>query len=205
MSAKRIRVLLADDTLIAREGWKRILEFANDIDVVGEATKHHEVVRLVEDLSPDVILMDLKWFGDETAGASTIRQIKTAFPEVKVIAITAYEHLIRDARGAGADDALTKTFSREELTALIRDVASRVLKTNEKDENSFGFPATALSDREREVLTLLQEGYTDKAIALQLQIAENTVKNHVKNILSKLGAQNRTQAVRNARERGLLS
>src|SRR5690242_4194017 len=115
MANEKIKVLLADDTLIAREGLKMILATADDIVVIGEASSPHETIRKVLDLKPDVLLMDLKWFGDETAGWTAIREIKTAFPHAKIIAITAYENLIRDARVAGADAAYTKTFTREEL------------------------------------------------------------------------------------------
>lgn len=109
---EKIKVLLADDTLIAREGWKKILEMANDIEVVGDAKTATETLRKVKELNPDVLLMDLKWFGDETAGWTTIREIKQEY-NLRVIAVTAFEGLIHDARLAGADSALLKTFTRE--------------------------------------------------------------------------------------------
>ncbi len=202
MDKKGTTVLLADDTLIAREGWKTILETADDIQVVGEAVSAQETTRRVLELAPDVLLMDLKWFGDPTAGWSAIGEIKRSHPQVKIIAITAYEDLIADARRVGADAALLKTFSREELLGLIRELTSR----------EEGFPAAepehtpldALSPREREVLTLLADGYSDREIADALTIAESTAKNHVTNIRSKLGAKNRTQAAKLAREFGLV-
>src|SRR6187397_3195582 len=120
----KIRVLIADDTLIAREGWKRILETTDDMEVVGEAKKAVETIRKVKELEPDVLIMDLKWFGDETAGWATIREIKQE-SGVKIIAVTAYENLIREARLAGADSALLKTFTRDELLEEIREQASR--------------------------------------------------------------------------------
>lgn len=202
MDKKPIKVLLADDTLIAREGWKKILETADDIEVVGEAESAQETPRKVLELAPDVLLMDLKWFGDPTAGWVAIKEIKTAHPEVKVIAVTAYEELIRDARRVGADAALTKTFGREELLGLIRELHAR--------KESFPAPRPDpallddLSTREREVLVLLARGDPDRVIAEALGIAESTAKNHVQSILSKLGAKNRTHAVALARELGLL-
>ena len=203
MDKKRIAVLLADDTLIAREGWKKIIETADDMEVVGEAVSAQETPRKVLELAPDVLLMDLMWFGDPSAGWIAIQEIKASHPKVKVISITAYEELTRDARIAGADGSLTKTFSREDLLGLIRELYSR--------KESFPAPQPArsplddLTPREREVLILLAKGEQDKAIAEALGIAESTAKNHVQKILDKLGAKNRTQAANLAREFGLLT
>ena len=86
-----ISVVIADDTLIAREGWKKILETTNDIRVVGEAKTASETLKRVKELTPDVLLMDLKWFGDETAGWTTIREIKEEYQGVKIIAVTAFD------------------------------------------------------------------------------------------------------------------
>ena len=202
MSVDCITVLLADDTLIAREGWKSIIETAADIEVVGEAANPLEVMRLVRELAPDVLLMDLKWAGDKTAGWVAIRELKTIRPGVKVIAVTAYEDLIADARRAGADAAMLKTFSRAELLGLIRELASR--KEGLAPAEPETTPLAELSGREREVLALLVEGLSDKEIAGRLSIAENTAKNHVSNILSKLGVKNRTQAAALALKSGLI-
>jgi len=124
MNAKQITVLIADDTPLAREGLRRILETSNDINVVGEVVTAHEVSRKVLDLEPDILLADLKWLGDGTAGWMVIRDAKLAFPSIKIIAITAYEHLIQDARLAGADATLIKTFTRDDLLSLIRVLGS---------------------------------------------------------------------------------
>lgn len=198
---QKIKILLADDTLIAREGWKRILETASDMEVVGEAKSAVETKRKVRELQPDVLLMDLLWFGDESAGWSVIREIKQE-SKVKIIAVTAYENLIRDARLAGADSALLKTFTLEELLTEIREQASQ------PQSDPPPFPpvgkAEVLTKRELQVLALLREGHSDKDIARLLSIAKATAKNHVKNILGKLNAKNRTQAVLLAREMGYL-
>lgn len=196
-----IRVLIADDTLIAREGWKRILETVEEIEVIGEVTTAQETPSKVRELQPDVLLMDLKWFDDESAGAAAIAQIERESPQTKVVAITAYPELIADARRAGAEAALSKGFSKSELVDVIRAV---------HELESFPVPtrevkvAEELSDREKEVLALISEGLTDKQIADRLIIAESTAKNHVANILSKLGAANRTQAVAIGFEGGIL-
>lgn len=198
---KKIKILLADDTLIAREGWKRILETAPDIEVVGEAETAAETSRKVNELKPDVLLMDLYWFGDETAGWTTIKDIKSKH-KVKIIAITAYENLIKDARYGGADSALLKTFTREQLLSEIREQAAK------QDDVVFPIPTPfspeKLTERESEVLGLVEQGHSDKDIARFLGIADTTAKNHVKSILEKLGAKNRTQAVSLARQKGLI-
>lgn len=202
MSPKgKITVVLADDTLIAREGWKRVLETSEEIKVIGEAITASQATKFAVELKPQVMLMDLKWFGDETAGTMAIKEIKMTSPEVKVIAVTAYENLIKDARLAGADSAMLKTFSRQELLDEILEQASR-------PETSIALVFTAtrenLTNRELEVLKLMADGHRDKEIAVVLEIAPTTAKNHVKNILEKLGAKNRTQAVSLAAGLGLI-
>ena len=196
-----ITVLLADDTLIAREGWKAILEPQDDIVVVGEATRAQEVLRKVMEHKPQIILMDLKWFGDTTAGWTTIQEIKHHVPETKIIAVTAYEQLIPDARRAGADAALTKTFTGDDLLGLIRELPHKTSKVNFPSLNS---QVDSLTQREEQVLLLLSKGYKDKEIAEKLTIAVSTAKNHVKKIYEKLGVRNRLEAANKARKMGLL-
>ena len=200
---KKIRVFLADDTLIAREGWKKILETAEDIEVIGEAETAAETVQMVTNLDPDVLLMDLDWFGDQTAGWSAINEIKQAHNvKVKIIAITAFENLIRDARRVGADSALMKMFTREQLLSEIRTQASKA--NNSIDVPTLLKSKDLLTDRELEVLRLVAEGHRDKEIAERLFIAPSTAKNFVKKILGKLDAKSRTQAVSKARKLGLI-
>jgi len=202
MKEKRIiKILLADDTLIAREGWKRILEMEKDLAVAGEVTTAQETLGKVQETGADILLMDLKWSGDESAGWTAIQEVKREYPKVKIIAVTAYENLIAQARSVGADAALLKTFTREELINQIRSLASK------PETIVTVHPLTAkekLTEREIQVLKLMKEGNRDREIAACLTIAPTTAKNHVKNILEKLGAKNRTQAVLIARERGLL-
>jgi two-component system NarL family response regulator len=195
--------MIADDTLVAREGCKTILETVDDIEFIGEAITAQETPKKVRELQPDVLLMDLKWFGDESAGAAAIVQIKRESPRTKVVAMTAYPSLIPAARRAGAEAALPKGFSKEELVDTIRAI---------HELESFPPPpppvevqtADELSNREKEVLVLLARGLTDKAIATELIIAESTAKNHVASILSKLDAANRTQAVAIGFQMGIL-
>lgn len=118
----KIRILLADDMLIAREGWKKILKTVGDIKIVGEATLAEDIPRKLEELKPDVLLMDLKWFDDERIGIATIAKIKQQNTKAKIIAITVHPHLVYKAREAGADAVLPKGFSRSELVNAIRAV-----------------------------------------------------------------------------------
>jgi len=204
METKMIRVLLADDTLIAREGWKKILDEAKDIEVVGEATYALEISRKVSDLKPDIVLMDLNWFGDRDAGWITIQDLKADHPDLKIIAVTAYEELIKKARQVGADTAFTKTFTKDQLIGGIRDLAAREISNPLAGPKAEFAPVNNLTAREKDVLELLVKGYQDREISDALGIAVSTAKNHVKSILSKLNASNRTEAANIARELGLI-
>jgi DNA-binding NarL/FixJ family response regulator len=202
MSPKgKITVMLADDQLIAREGWKRILETSEEIKVIGEAATSHEAARKATELQPQILLMDLKWFGDESAGWTAIREIKKTSPDVRVIAVTAYENLIRDARLAGADAALLKTFSRNELIELIEAVSKTDINMTVTPISSM---KSNLTSREIDILHLIAKGMRDKEISISLGISLATVKNHIRNILSKFDVTNRTNAVSRARELKLL-
>lgn len=203
----RIKVLLADDTLIAREGWKKILLTEEDIEVVGEVTIAQEALPKVRTLQPDVLLMDLKWFDDETAGISAIMQIKREAPDTKIVAVTAYTDLVPGARRAGAEVVLPKGFSKAELIDSIRSVYEIesfpvVSEPTRSDDHLVAIEQ--LSDRERAVLILMAKGMGDKEIAEALHISRSTAKNHAASIMGKLGAINRAQAVAIGFERGLL-
>lgn len=201
MNPSVISVFLADDQLIAREGWKRILENSKDIAIIGESITAIETPRLVNDSMPDILLMDLKWFGDESAGWNAIRQIKKSNKKTKIIAVTAYENLIKDARDNGADAVLIKNFTREQLTSLIRELARMETPSSPRES----VQVEELTPREMEVLRLAAIGLRDKQIADKLTLSPATVKNHMKSILAKLGVGNRTEAAKVAREKGYTS
>ncbi len=188
----KIRVLVADDTEIARYGLRTILESEGDIEVVGEISQATAAVERAKGTNADILIMDLKWFGDETAGIAAIANLKRAAPLIRIMAITAYEDLIQRARNAGADVALAKTFTAEVLRNTVRDLfrgnTLPCLEVRPSSDNE-------LSEREKGVLALMSRGLTDKQIAVELNIAESTAKNHVANILNKLNASNRAQAV----------
>jgi DNA-binding NarL/FixJ family response regulator len=198
---ERIRVVLADDTLIAREGWRKILETEDDIEIVGEVTVPQETLQKVRTLRPDVLLMDLRWWEDDSAGISAIAHVKHDIPGTKIVAITNYNHLVAGARRAGAEAVLPKGFSRSELLDTIRAL---------RHVSSFPVPVESgvadeqLSEREYQVLALMAKGLIDKEIAVQLNVAPGTVKGHIRNIFSTLGASNRAQAVAIGFERGII-
>ena len=201
MQRKRIRVLIADDHEIARRGLKDMFETAEDILLVGETDAVHSVPRLILQFSPDVLLIDLKWVDDESAGWMKISEIRREYPGLKIVAITAHPNLTSDAWKAGADQVVTKSLRREDLLELIRTVSVRNgIRQPEAPRDLFD----QLSRREMEVLQLIDKGYSDKEISKVLNIRVNTTKNHVKNILQKLGAENRRKACIKAKELGIL-
>ena len=117
-----IRVMIADDTDIAREGMRRILAAEKDLEIVGEGATIYETIQKVHELRPDVLLLDLKWFADKDAGIEAIKRLTSEVPETKIVAITIYPHLIERARNAGALVALTKEVPKQRLIEEIRSV-----------------------------------------------------------------------------------
>ncbi len=203
MTKNKIRVLVAEDTEIGRRGLRDIFETSNDINLVGDTDSVHSVNRLIQELSPDVLLMDLKWYDDENAGWVKIKEIKKGIPNLKIIAITAHPNLITDAWKAGADQVISKNLKREELLEVIRNV------TTQSNISLFNDPLIQekpdkLSPREKEVLEYVDRGFSDKEISKVLNIELNTTKNHVKNILQKLGVSNRRKAALIGKELGII-
>lgn len=203
MSKDKIRVLIAEDTEIGISGLKAVLETAEDIKCVGATETVYSIPRLIQELSPDVILMDLKYIDDESAGWIKIREIKRERADIKIIAITAYPQLMSRAWESGADQVVSKNLKRVDLLDLIRTTSLRrasIPFDNQipKDQKKI------ISPRELEVLELLDQGLSDKEISKTLNIEVNTVKNHVKSIIMKLNSDNRRKASIKAREIGLI-
>lgn len=201
-----IRILLADDHPVVRDGLAAMLATQPDFEVVGEAGDGDEALTEAARLRPDVVLMDLEM--PELDGIEAIRRLRAADPSVQVVVLTAFDtdERIVGAIQAGAQGYLLKGAPRAEIFAAIRTVsaggalippviASKLLRQVRED---------ALTAREKEVLELVAAGLANGEIAGRLFISERTAKFHVSSILSKLGAKNRTQAVRVARERGLV-
>ncbi len=208
-----IRVLIADDHMVVREGLRAILEAAPDLLPVGEATDGAEAVQLVGEKTPDVVLMDLRMPGMD--GIEAIRQIRARYPDVQVVILTTYDeddYIVRGLR-AGARGYLLKDSGRKVLFEAIRaaargesllppEVIAKVVANLQGPQRA---EAETLSKRENQVLALLAQGAPNKEIALELSISERTVKAHVTSIFNKLGAGSRAEAVAIALRNGLLS
>jgi DNA-binding NarL/FixJ family response regulator len=209
----RIRLLVADDHPMLREGLVAVLGTQPDFEVVGEAADGDEVVRLAESLNPDVILLDLEMPG--TDGVAALERLRDVDSTARTVVFTAYdtdERILGSLR-AGARGYLLKGASRQEIFGAIRTVhaggsllqpavTDRLL---ERIDRGGGRDTGNLTPRELEVLALLAHGLKNAEIASRLFISERTVKFHVGSILAKLGADNRTEAVTIAAHRGLVS
>jgi len=206
-----IRILVADDHEVVRNGLVAMLGTQPDFDVVGEAATGLEVIQQDARLNPDVILLDLEM--PEMDGVEALRRLRNAKPDIRVIVFTAFDtdERIVGAVQAGAQGYLLKGAPREELFRAIRVVseggsllqpvvASKLLRQISQEQTQ----TDALTPREVDVLKLLAQGLQNKEIAAQLVITERTVKFYVSAILSKLGAGNRTEAVTIAAHRGLI-
>jgi DNA-binding NarL/FixJ family response regulator len=207
----RIRILVADDHPMLREGLVAVLGTQPDFEVVGEAADGSEAVRLAETLRPDVILLDLEMPGVD--GVAALEELRDAGSTSRAIVFTAYDtdQRILGALRAGARGYLLKGASRTEIFDAIRTVhaggsllepgvTTRLL--DQLRENSE--LREPLTPRELEVLVLISEGLHNSEIAGRLFVTERTVKFHVSSILAKLGADNRTEAVAVAARRGLI-
>lgn len=210
-----IRVILADDHRLVRQGIRQFLEDADDISVVGEASDGQEALRLVEALQPDVVILDIQM---PVGGVEATQQIKARYPGTRVLILTAYDDdpyvfaLLR----AGANGYILKTAEADDLLRAVRavyrgesalspDITEKVVR-----QLQTGGPAGAarqvepLTGRELEILRLAAQGMTNKAIARALSISARTVQAHLANTYGKLGVGSRTEAVTEALKRGWL-
>lgn len=215
-----IRVLLVDDQALFREGLGTLLSLKKDIEIVGEASNGAEALESAQHLSPDVILMDLRM--PVLDGVAATRRLKEMQHPARVIVLTTFDddETIFDGLRAGAVGYLLKDVSSDKLIEAIRaaargesflqpSIAAKVLaEFNRLEERQPVRHAPdliePLSDRELEILLRLANGDSNKEIAARLFITEGTVKNHVTNILGKLGVRDRTQAALRAKELGLI-
>lgn len=208
-----IRILVADDHPVVRDGLVAMLGTQPDFVVVGEASSGSEVVEMAARLSPDIVLLDLEMPGMD--GVEALRRLHTTRPDTHALVFTAFDtdERIVSAIQAGARGYMLKGAPRDELFNAIRTVSqggsllqpvvqSRLMQHLREERD--GAPVESLTRREQQVLTLMAEGRTNKEIAASLSITERTVKYHVGAILGKLGAGNRTEAVRLAARRGLV-
>jgi NarL family two-component system response regulator LiaR len=206
-----IRVMIVDDHDMVRRGLSAFLMAMNDLQLVGEARNGREALAICDSARPDVILMDLVM--PEMSGAEAAREIRARCPEVQIIALTSFEdkELVQDALRAGAISYLLKNVSADDLAEAIRaahagrptlapEAAQALIQTATEGLS----PGNELTPREREVLALMVEGLTNPEIAERLVVSRSTAKAHVSNILSKLGASNRAEAVSLALQRRLV-
>ena len=206
MTAPSIRVLIAEDHLIARVGVGTIVETQPDMEVVAEASSGQDAVQLHAQHQPDVTLMDIRMPG--MGGIEAMQAIRTRSPQARFVALSTYsgDEEIRRALQAGASAYLTKDVLDDELVKAIRLVHLGRAYLPQAVAATLAAHATRpdLTARELEVLELIVRGMGNKQIAQQLSIAEYTVKNHVKNVLSKLDVEDRTQAATSALSRGII-
>ena len=213
--ADLIRVLIADDHTIVRSGVRLLLAAEPDIEVVGEALNGREAVTQAESLRPDVILMDITM--PEMDGLEATRQIKSRYPDIHVLVLTMHrsDEYFFEMLQAGASGYVLKGAETSELINAVR-VVSRdevflyptmaqklvqgYLSLVEWDEDNL----PSLSPREREILRLLAEGYSNKEIAEKLVVSPSTVHTHRSNLMEKLELSNRRELIQYARQRGLI-
>ncbi len=202
----RIRILVAEDHLVARVGVTTIVNMQTDMTVVAEASTGQQALELYREHQPDVALLDMRMPG--MGGPETAAAIRAEYPNARMIALTTYggDEDIRRALSAGVQAYLTKDVLHDELLKAIRAVhnGQTYLPAAVAAALAAQMPRPDLSAREVQVLDLIVRGLANKQIAYSLNIAEHTVKNHVKNILSKLGVQDRTQAATAAIQRGII-
>ena len=214
MTAK-IRILLADDHTVLRQGMAQAISFQPDMEVVAQAANGREAIALAQSQQPDVILLDINM--PELDGVAATRQITETLPKIGIIILTMYrrDDYIIEAIKAGASGYLLKEVELEELLAAIRAVArgeavidptlaTRVFAELRQPQPEPTPPATELAARDIDILRLLAEGLSNQEIADQLAISEKTVRNRLSLIFRQLQLENRTQAALYALREGLV-
>lgn len=205
-----IRILIADDHGIVREGLRLYLQWDPELQVVGEAKNGKEAIDLAEQLQPDIVLMDILMPVMDGLSATTV--IRRKLPDIEVIAMTSVldETVIRQIIKAGAIGYLLKDTGSDELCHAIHAAAdgqvqlSRLVAARLLEDPKLESPISPLTSREMDVLRQIATGHSNKEIAMSLNLAEKTVKSHVGNILNKLGVTSRTQAALTAVRSGLV-
>ncbi|MEV5756398.1 response regulator transcription factor [Streptomyces tendae] len=214
-----IRVLIADDQQMVRQGFTVLLNTQPDIEVIGQAVDGLDAVAKVAELGPEVVLMDIRM--PELGGIEATRRITTATPEIRVLVLTTFDldEYVYEALRAGASGFLLKDASADQLAEAVRVVAAgdallapgitrRLIaefsRLDDRPRAPLKVRVGELTERETEVLALIAQGLSNAEIAQRLVVAEQTVKTHVGRILVKLGLRDRTQAAVFAYESGLV-
>jgi len=213
----KIRVLVVDDHTIVRDGICALLALAGDIEVIGEAANGSEALKMVKELEPDVVLMDITM--PIMDGLEATRRIHKEFPRIRVLALTQYDdkEYVFPVIEAGASGFISKVAASLELTSGIRSiyqgdsylspsVARLLIEDYQRGEGRvIREPYEQLTDRERDVLKLVAEGHTTKEVADILVVSPRTVEGHKTNFMAKLGIHNRTELVKYALRKGIIT
>jgi two-component system, NarL family, response regulator LiaR len=214
----KIKIVIADDHAVVREGTRTLLEREEDMEVVGEAGDGEEAVRIIEDTQPDVAILDISM--PKLNGIEVTREIKPRFPTIAVLILTAYDndeyvfalleagaagYLLKDVRGSEIVDAVRSVHAGESVLhpSIARKVIQRAIVGSGKNKETKS--DIELSEREKEVLKMAAQGKTNKDIADSLCISIRTVQGHINSIFHKLGVGSRTEAIFLSVKKGWLS
>jgi len=217
LKMKPIKVMVVDDHTIVRDGICALLALVKDIEVVGEASSGAEALKMLKSLEPDVVLMDIAM--PNMGGLEATRYICKEFPKVKIIALTQHDdkEFVFPVIEAGASGFISKIAASSELASGIRAVfygdsylspsVAKVLIEDYQQKGGRGRhdPYNLLTERERDVLRLVAEGHTTQSIADALVISPRTVEGHKTSLMAKLGIRNRTDLIKYALRKGIIS
>lgn len=210
---RTIKVLIADDIMILRQGLKAVLEQDGDIEVIGLAQNGKEAYDQCKSLRPDIVLMDMRM--PEYDGAFGIQSIKKDFPDIRVLVLTTFDddETIEKAISSGADGYILKEMEDAKVIASVKSVYSgmsifgdgvyQIMKKKMNHSNASVEEDTSLTPRERDIIRLVAQGYDNKEISSELFLAEGTVRNQVSRLLEKLELKDRTQLAVYAVKHGL--
>lgn len=215
---KQIRILIADDQPLMRDGLKTVIDLEKDFEVVGTARNGREAIHMADSLEPDIILMDIRM--PELDGVESIKAIKERHPAVKVLMLTTFndDEYILQALAAGASGYLLKDIEVDSLLESIRSacadhlvmpaavaakLAEGLKRIVAKRAGNPGLDRLCLTDREKEIARMLVQGFTNRQISAALYLSEGTARNYISAIYEKIGTSERTKAVLYLKELGL--
>lgn len=203
---EKIKIMLVDDHLVVRMGIASILSFEPDFEIIGQADSGAEALSMLQILNPDVVIMDLMM--PDMDGVTATRQILSAHPNIRILVLTSFGTSleVHGAIEAGATGVLVKTSTQEEICSAIRLVfnGQNVLSPEIKNTLKCSTVDTMISERQKEILRLIANGYSNKEIARILDIGTNCVKYHLRVVFANLDASTRAEAISIAHERRMI-